>query len=403
MKLRSSLILIFLLLGAVQGFTQTKEELQEKRDQIAKQISITNDLLKKTEKSRSKAQNQMNLIERKISLRQDLIDNLRGEIRIIDKRIDEQQTRIDELKRDLENLRDDYAELIRQAQRNQNSYDRMMYVFAADDFFQAIRRLRYMEEYARYRKSVAESLEKKQKQLTKKIEELKEEKQEKENLADETRSAQENLAKDKQSQSKNLADLKQEERSLKQKLQKQKEERERLSAAIQKIIEEEIRLAREKSGTSTFELTPEAQALSEDFESNRGKLPWPVERGVLTGKFGEHPHPVLAGIKVTNNGVDIATDKSEPVRAVFEGKVTSIFSIPGAGQNVIISHGAYRMVYANLSKVFVDKGQSVSVKDPIGQILTDGNEQKAEAHLEIWKITNDGTVKQNPEVWLYQP
>jgi murein DD-endopeptidase MepM/ murein hydrolase activator NlpD len=195
--------------------------------------------------------------------------------------------------------------------------------------------------------------------------------------------------------------LQQEEKGLLQKLREQEKQREKLNKEIQRIIEAEIR-ASKKDNAGVFSLTPEAAALSASFESNKGKLPWPVERGVITAKFGQNPHPVLAGIMVPNNGVDIATSNNAAVRAVFQGTVSGVFSIPGAGQNVIINHGGYRTVYSNLKEVFVSKGQKVEIKQSIGTVLTDESSGKTEAHLEIWKVSESGTTKQDPALWIYR-
>jgi murein DD-endopeptidase MepM/ murein hydrolase activator NlpD len=147
-------------------------------------------------------------------------------------------------------------------------------------------------------------------------------------------------------------------------------------------------------------LTPEAKELNADFEKNKGKLPWPVEKGVITSRYGKQPHPVLPGIVIENNGIDITTEKGAGVRAVFRGEVSSVIVIPGAGKAVIVSHGAYRTVYSNLRDVSVVKGQKVETKQVVGTVLTDDN--GSVAHIEIWKITSEGLVKVDPALWIYR-
>ena len=393
-------LILFCCLG-LQVSAQTKAELEKKRDQLNDQMKVTNQLLEENQNNKNQLQTAVSLLNRKISLRQQLIQNRQTELALIDRGISNHEDSIAILKQQVQNLRNDYAEMIRQAQRNRSSYDRLMYIFASTNFYQALRRLHYMQELAKSRERKAQELVDKQKLLSKKIAQLKDEKDEKEKVVAKQKSEVQDLASDKSQQVENLGDLKKKERQLKQQLSKQEQEQAKLNDAIQKIIAEEIKMAKKKSSTGTFDLTPEARALSKGFENNKGKLPWPVERGVVTSSFGKHPHPVLKGIIISNNGIDISTAPGSDVRAIYSGVVTSVFNIPGAGMNVIISHGAYRSVYANLQKVFVKKGDHVSTKQTIGTVLTNDATGKTEAHLEIWKISNNGTNKQNPELWLF--
>ena len=184
---------------------------------------------------------------------------------------------------------------------------------------------------------------------------------------------------------------------------KQESQRRELDAAIRKAIEAELKPKAGTTGSKSkldVTLTPEAKELNADFEKNKGKLPWPVEKGVITSPFGRQPHPVLAGIVIENNGIDITTEKGAGVRALFRGEVSSVIVIPGAGKAVIVSHGAYRSVYSNLRDVNVAKGQKVETKQALGTVLTDDDGSKA--HLELWKITADGLVKVDPAQWLYR-
>jgi len=149
--------------------------------------------------------------------------------------------------------------------------------------------------------------------------------------------------------------------------------------------------------------TPDVEPESVEFEKNRGRLPWPVEKGEITSSFGKNPHPTLPGIFTNNNGIDIGTSKGAPVRCVFNGKVSSVFVIPNAGKCVVISHGAYRTVYANLAEVNVTKGQEIKTKQQIGSLRPDeANNSLSQAHFEIWKITENDMEKQNPALWLFR-
>jgi len=380
---------------------QDKESLQKERDRITNEIKMTTSLLKEKQQSRSKIEGELSLLNKKIALREDLIKSLRREIGMYNERIRENKARNAELEKELDALKENYARLIRYAQRSNRAQDKMMFVFAAEDFFQASQRVRHLRQIAKYREQQAAEIAEKQERLTALNLELLKTINEKDLLIHSEEQARDELSKDRIQQKTSVSGLKQEEKSLLKKLKAQEKQRKNLNKEIQRIIEAEIR-ASKKDNAGVFSLTPEAAALSASFENNKGKLPWPVERGVITSKFGTNPHPLLAGINVPNNGVDIATSPNSTVRAIFDGTVSGVFSIPGAGQNVIINHGGYRTVYSNLKEVRVSKGEKITVKQVIGTVLTDDTSGKTEAHLEIWKVSESGPVKQDPALWIFR-
>ncbi len=394
----SALVLLFMSLAS---FAQDKEALQKKRDELNKQIQMTVQLIKDAEQTQKNTQNQLQLTESRIRLRKELIATISGEIRQINNQIAENDALIESLAADLERLKNEYAEMIYRAYVNRNTYDKLLFIFSADDFFQALKRTRYINQYSEYRARQAELI----KETTRKIEEkqelLAQQKEEKSALLENEKKEQEKLAQDQNNQKSILSKLQGETKALKKKQKQQEQERNKLNKEIQRIIEAEIAAAKKKGG-GEFTLTPEAAALSASFENNKGKLPWPVERGVITGNFGKQKHPVLPGIMIENNGIDISTSKGAQVRAIFDGEVTSVFTIPGAGKNIIVSHGAYRTVYTNMQEVFVTTGEKVTTKQALGILQTDEEEQKTIAHLEIWKISAEGTTKQNPSLWIFK-
>lgn len=380
---------------------QTKEELQKQRDELNRQIQTTTQLISETEKSQKTTQNQLKLTNSKVQLRKELIANISKEIQRINADMAENEELIASLEEDLNRLREEYAEMIYRAYVNRNTYDKLLFIFSSDDFFQALKRTRYINQYSKYRERQAELIRQTTQELQEKQASLEQQKEDKTAMLTNERKEQQALADDLKKQESMLKNLQSESKKLKQQLNKQEKERNKLNKEIQRIIEAEIAAAK-KDNAGTFALTPEAAALSANFESNKGKLPWPVERGVITGSFGKHNHPVLPGIVVENNGVDITTSKGATVRSIFEGTVTSVFTIPGAGKNIIISHGAYRSVYTNMQEVFVTTGEKVQTKQAIGVLLTDEDEGKTIAHLEIWKISGAGTTKQNPALWIFK-
>ncbi len=394
-----SILLLFLVAGQVMA--QSKEVLQKQRDEINRQIQITNQLINETEKNRVNTQNQLNLTSSKVQLRKKLISTITQEIDQLNSDIAENQAQIKTLHEDLERLKEEYAEMIYRAYVNRNTYDKILFIFSSDDFFQALKRTRYINQYSEYRARQADLIVNTTEKLQSSQEKLESQKSEKITLLENERAEQNALAADLKKQESILSKLQNESKSLKKKLNQQEKERNKLNKEIQRIIEAEIAAAK-KSNDGTFELTPEAAAFSASFENNKGKLPWPVERGVITSSFGKHAHPVLPGIMIENNGIDITTGKGETVRSVFNGTVTSVFTIPGAGKNIIISHGAYRTVYTNLQEVFVTTGETVTTKQALGVLQTDEDENKTIAHLEIWKISGSGTTKQDPALWIYK-
>jgi septal ring factor EnvC (AmiA/AmiB activator) len=219
-----------------------------------------------------------------------------------------------------------------------------------------------------------------------------------------------NLTVDKGDRQAVLDGLKQEEGRLRMSLHRQEQQRKELAAAIRKAIEAEVAKSNKAksaaSKTSTggkmeFTLTPEAKELNADFEKNKGKLPWPVDKGTITSGFGKQPHPVLRGITIENNGLDIGCEPGASVRAIFRGEVSSVIVIPGAGKAVMLSHGAYRTVYSNLRDVLVSKGDKVDTKQAVGVVMTEDG--TSTAHIEIWKIDKDGNLqKVDPAAWIFQ-
>jgi septal ring factor EnvC (AmiA/AmiB activator) len=390
-----------MLLTGAATHAQGKAELQQERDRISQEIGLTNKLLKETRDNRNKVEAELSLLNRKIGFREDLIKSLNREIALYNKQISQNKSQIAELEASLEKLRDSYAEMIRFAQKNSKAEDRLMFIFASQDFYQATNRIKYLQQITRYREKQAQEIIETQKSLDQLNLKLLSVINEKDALLQSEERTKKELSEDVSAQKTAVEDLQQEEKGLLKKLREQEKQRENLNKEIQRIIEAEIR-ASKKDNAGVFSLTPEAAALSASFESNKGKLPWPVERGVITAKFGQNPHPVLAGIMVPNNGVDIATSNNATVRAVFQGTVSGVFSIPGAGQNVIINHGGYRTVYSNLKEVFVSKGQTIEIKQSLGTVLTDESSGKTEAHLEIWKVSESGTTKQDPALWIYR-
>jgi len=403
---RKIALLLPLFLLVATAFGQNRKELEKKRTALDKQIRTTTALIDQARKEQRVTQEQLQLLESQITAREELIHAMNGELRQADQRIAEDEEMVAALKKDLITLKEEYARMLQFAYRNRSAYDRMSYLFAASSFQQAYKRSRYLNQIGEQRKRQAVLIEGTRTTIDARLAGLKQQREEKSRLVGEQLVEKQKLNTDRTGQQSALNTLKKEEGRLRDTQRKQEVQRRELDQAIRRAIEAELKpkpkpgSTAPASGKLDITLTPEAKELNADFEKNKGKLPWPVEKGVITSRFGKQPHPVLKGIVIENNGIDITTEKGSSVRAVFRGEVSSVIVIPGAGKAVIVSHGAYRTVYSNLRDVSVAKGQKVETKAPVGTVLSDEN--GSVAHIEIWKITADGLVKVDPGLWIFR-
>ncbi len=393
---RSILFLAFLGFGLI-SFAQTKAELQAQRDEINKRIEYTKKLISESKNSQSEALSELKILREQIRYRQQLLGSFEREVKDIQQEIANSERSIHEMESKIALMKEEYAAMIYQAYKNQSSHNELMYIFASADFNQAYKRFKIMQEYAEFRKRQANEIRETQEKLRTRITELENTKTHKQNLLVEKSKETEKLAGDKENSERVVAQLQQEESKLRKQQQQQEAERQKINAAIKNIIATEL-AAEKKKNDGKYELTPEGKILSEKFEQNKGSLPWPVLRGVITSRFGKQPHPTIPGITTENNGIDITTEKAASVLAVFAGQVTSVFTIPGAGMNIIVTHGAYKTVYTNLTDVALKKGDRVEAGQKIGNVLHVGG--KSIAHLEVWKMTGEGGQPQNPELWI---
>jgi septal ring factor EnvC (AmiA/AmiB activator) len=445
-SLNNKLTILFLsfalfVLCTPQGFAQkgNKKDLEIKKKKLKEEINTINDLLHETKSSKKLSMNQVAILNKKITVREELINTINYEIHLINKQINENQTAIKNLNSTLDKLKKDYAAMIYFDYRNSDAYSKLMFLFAADSFNQAYQQYKYTQQIAEYRRKKAAEITDTQTEITKKNTELISKKEEKRQLLSSEELEKINLAKEKDDQENTLSSLQQTEKQLKGELDKKKSEIENLNAAIKKLIQEEIKRQQEeerkhalalakkkeeranrakenkKTKTSAKAIeedkkadakaeaaemaeTKEAEQLSSDFSSNKGKLPWPVAKGVITIGFGEQEHPTIKGFMINNNGVEISAAKGQNARAVFEGVVTGVTTVPGIGKIVIIRHGDYLSVYSNLEEVLVKSGDKIALKQNIGTIAFNDDENRNVINFQIWK----GQKILNPEEWLYK-
>ena len=402
--IKRNILLIVLALGSFVAIGQNKNELESQKKQLLRDIEFTNKLLNETEANKKATLGELNLLSSKINKRQQLINTILREVDYVQAQINETRGIVQSLEDDLKRLKDEYAKMLYYTYKNQSQYDRLMFILSSEDFNQAYKRIKYFQQYSKHRQQQAKAIEATKIALESRTEELAEKKMKMAYLVEDKEKEKIQLSTEKEEQDKMVKTLKQKESQLKKDLKQKQRDAKKLEQAIARIIEEEIRKAKEKAAKnntttttkSGFALTPKELELSGQFADNEGKLPWPSERGVITSSFGEHPHPTLPSIKIENNGIDITTDKGTKARAVYEGTVSAVVSIPGAHKAVIVRHGEFLSVYANLEEVSVKMGDKLSVKQEIGLVVTGREDDKTVLHFEIWK----GATKLNPAKWI---
>jgi len=383
------------------GFSQDKKtSLEKSKKKIEQEIAYTNRLLGETKQSKKTSLNRLVILNNKIQKRNDLIDNINAEIQTLELKITNNNKKINDFKKQLDKLKDEYARMIYYAYKNKNLYDRWMFIFSAKDFNQAYQRLKYFQQYSDYRKTQAELIVKTQKELNTNLAELENQKEEQLALLKEKEKERKLLEQEKQQQNETYSALSQREKSLMADLRAKEKEAARLQNAIEEIIEAEMRAAAERakaeSATPGATLTAAELNLSKDFVSNKGELPWPSDKGLVSSTFGEHQHPVLKKVKIKNNGINILTEKGQNARAIFGGTVVSVKTISSANKAIIIKHGEYFSVYSNLAEVYVERGEVIAILQNLGLIYTNQEDGKTELHFEIWK----GRTLLNPASWL---
>ncbi|BAV95367.1 murein hydrolase activator EnvC family protein [Ichthyobacterium seriolicida] len=392
-KYNSKVFLVLLLsLSTTLVFSQVnKQNLERDSKQLKKEINILNNVLKNNIKTSEKSVFEVQAISKKIEIRKDIISNIDVEINNIVKDIYSYEAHISQLKKDLKKLKENYIQTIRQSYRSISSYNRIMFLLSSEDLFQAYKRLRYMREYANYRKTEGERILKKNKEISISIQKSNRIKKAKIKLLEKKKEELGILKDDRTTKNDIIKNL----RKKNKKILAQIDKKRKYDRILQKEIERIIALEMEEKAKA-FRLTEEAKKLSDNFKKNKGKLPWPVKRGVVISSYGKQPHPSIPNIFLYNNGVHILTE-SKNARSVFSGVVTSVQLI-GESLAIIIKHGEYLTVYSNILKSYVKKGDVVSTKQKIGDIYKDIIDEKTVLHFQIWK----NNKKEDPSKWIYK-
>ena len=366
------------------------KDLQKKQRQLQAEIEQTNKMLKQTKKDESATMNKLQLLNQNIKTQKKLIHTLDSEITALNREMKRLSNTRDSLQVILERYKADYAQMVRQSHYARMQQSPLLFLLASDSFQQLARRTRYLQEFAHFRQEQVHRIENTQAEIDTQNELLETNKADKQAALSTRKREQANLQRDERKQQNMLSQLKSKEKDLnKQIKQKQKKVDE-----LNRKIDEMVRKQTEKASKTT--LTKEQQLIAGGFEANKGRLPWPVEKGMISGHFGKQQHPVYSQVTMDNKGIYLQTTAGTKARAVYKGEVTSCFMVGGT-YAVIVQHGNYRTVYSNLSKLSVKQGDKVDTKQAIGTIFTDPEQdQKTELYFQIYKDKNI----QNPELWI---
>ena len=369
---------------------ESVKDLQKKQKQLQKEIEQTNKMLKQTKKDETATMNKLQLLGQNIQNQKKLINTLDNEITALNREMNELSSTRDSLQRILEGYKNDYAQMVRQSHYARIQQSPLLFLLSSDSFQQLARRARYLQEFAHFRQEQVKRIERTQAEIDLQNELLQANKSDKQSALSTRKREQENLKRDERKQQNMLTQLKSKEKDLSKKLKQQQKK----AADLNKKIDEMVRQQAEKASKTT--LTKEQQLIAGGFEANKGRLPWPVEKGMISGHFGKQQHPVYSQVTMDNKGIYLQTVAGEKARAVYKGEVTSCFMVANT-YAVIIQHGNYRTVYSNLVKLNVKQGDKVEPKQVIGTIFTDPEaDQKTELYFQIYKDKN----VLNPELWI---
>jgi len=387
--------IIIVLLSISNAFSQSKKQLVRKKKKAEKELHYVSKLLTKTKKTKEVSYNQLLLIKKKMKLRQEIINNIASQIALLKQQIQDNNKVIESLESDLVKIKEDYAKTIVFAYKHRNKNDFLLFIFSAESFNQSYKRLKYIQQYTQYQKKQAEKIRTTQKVLAERIQKIEAQKAEEEKLLSLHQEETKLLISEKQERENVLLSLQSKEEMLKKKLRIYQRKVQQIQNAITAYIRREARKNRSKNKKSSFDaLTPEQKLISTKFGENKGRLPWPVKRGVITYNYGLHKHPVLKEVTEKKNGIGIATTEGSFARAVFDGTVTNILPLSTNNYAIIIKHGEYLSVYVNIRQIMVSVGQKVKAKQELGVIYT--KDHKTVLELQIWK----GAKLQDPKYWI---
>lgn len=436
-------LFLILVLSNLTFAQQDQQTLKKEQQKLEKRISNTKKLLNKVKNNSQASLNEIRLIENQIKTREALVHLFDNQVRSAEIKMVQKKMEVKRLIARLKQLKQQYRKMFLYAYKHRGNYNKVMFLLSSNDYNEALRRNRYLKKVAAIQQKQVALIKQHQELISKEINQIEDEKQIKELALEEKKQERAAIEKDKTKKEKSYEKFKKEEQALIAQLKEDEKKKIQLKKQIDAAIRADI--AREKAreaarqaelakaakakpaeqtatqttttGSGTKTATPkstttpapapkvvatpvstEGAAIGRSFEANRGRLPWPVDNGSVTERFGRNYHPTLSGVEWNNNGIDITCNRGSRVRSVFEGEVTTVFSVPGAGKVVIIKHGAYRTVYGNLAETYVSVGSKVSTKQVIGSLLNDGG--VSICHFEVHQVVGVNPVTLNPSLWI---
>ncbi|MFV8374176.1 murein hydrolase activator EnvC family protein [Flavobacterium sp. LB1P62] len=429
------LSLIFISLTSLMwGQTTQQEKLEERKAQIQKEIRENEKLLQTVKKKEKTAVNVIVIQSNKIKLKEKLINTTEKQKKLLGNDMYINQVKINKLKKELEILKADYAEMIVKSYKSRSEESRAMFLLSSENFLQAYKRAQYMKQYTNYRKMQGEEIKTKTGELVVYNGKLNVQKTAKQKLIAENEKERLSLEKERKEQEKLVKSIKKDKSKILAEIKKKQQESRSIDRQIDRLIRQAIAEANRKAAmeramekakaeslagsktetkseiktrakeivssssvsSSKIELTAETKLIADNFRANRGKLPWPVEKGFVSLGYGDQAHPVYKTLVIHNSGVEITTDQGSSARAVFGGEVTSVIVLSPINKAVMIQHGDFFTVYQNLSSVFVNKGDKVSTKQSLGKVRTN-----SEGRTIIKFLILQNTTYNNPQSWLY--
>jgi septal ring factor EnvC (AmiA/AmiB activator) len=445
---RLRILLLFFslaLASSLQAQESERQKLEAQKIKLLDEIELANRILEETQKDKASSFGTIETVQQKLKLRGRLIRTLDREIELLNEEEADMRESTDTLRVRIETLKASYAVMIKQAYKSRKNISRLMFILSSDDFNQALRRIEYLKQYSAYRERQVREIEKKEKELAKEMDKLRVQKVRKNAVRTQLNLEKKKLSDERLSQEEAILTFQEMEENLNNSLKEKQIEAQKVEKEIGRVIAAEIArvkaaavrnqledraieigLIRGKDFSSNttnssikeiiakkeaalkaanikvaaaapnYELTPEARLLSSNFEANRKRLPWPVERGLVVGNFGPQRHPVVKSVIIDNRGIDIATEKNTAIRAIFDGEVIKMFRMPTGQLALIINHGTYFSVYQNLTEITVNKGDKVTKMQSLGKSYTNPINSETKLHFEIW--SNQNAV--NPLLWL---
>ena len=400
-RLLSILFLLSSFHAVAQKSTARQKELEVQKQRLTSEIKQINTLLFKNTKKKKDVLSEVEDLNLKIAVRSQLVNVNNQQANLLTRQISVNERDIGNLRKELTALKKDYAEMIRKSYKSKSSQNRLMFLFSSESFLQAYKRIQYMKQYASFRKKQGDEIAAKTTTLQTLNTTLINQKRKKEALVSENRKVQQTLEGERKSQEVLIRSLKKRASSLASSIKQKQKKAAAIDREIERLIREAIAASNKAAGkksSKAFALTPEARLLAKNFTANKGRLPWPVEKGVVTQRFGTQPHPVVRTTMIKSNGVTIATSPNAVARAVFEGEVMTILSFKGSNPTVLIKHGNYITTYKNIGKLYVKKGDKVKAKQAIGEIFT--HPQTGKTILQF-SVFNEFTP-QDPKSWIYR-